>query len=191
MATNNLLPFRYFKSAIAITAVVLVLFWVAGYPVDDWAAGAVILFALLHLFSMLFRWAVAFCAKQLVNYGRKVLAKYGVNAPVQQTEERPAVWTRPLIGLVGVGFVTALAYGVGLLAGFYAFGRLGLEPLPSAFVWIAATALIIGAIGATAMLGFPALVFVTADLRRQSAGDQASRLYPMIERLSQTRLRRA
>ena len=183
MLTKNLLPIRDFKIAAVYTVAALFLLWAIGYPVDEWAAAAVVLYISLRLSGEVIIRLAAYLARLLVSYGRRVARKYGI--PVA---ENPAAKPRGRHSLLTMGVMLAtLAFtvGVALTAGFNIMAAYNLPPFPAYWGLMAWTLLALGGAGLLVAFGFPAIVFAMADIRRKDWGTGIARLQAVTEGLAQ------
>ena len=183
MISKNPISAREFGFAAMYTAVMLPLLWAIGYPVDEWAAAAVVLYISLRLSGEVIIRLAAYLARLLVGYGRRVARKHGI--PVA---ENPIAKPRGRRSLLAMGVMLAtLAFttGVALTAGFTIMAAYNLPPFPAYLGLMAWTLLALGGAGLLVAFGFPATVFAMADIRRKDWGTGIARLQAVTEGLAQ------
>ena len=183
MISKNPISAREFGFAAMYTALMLPLLSAIGYPVDEWAAAAVVLYISLRLSGEVIIRLAAYLARLLVSYGRRVARKHGI--PVA---ENPVAKPRGRHSLLAVGVMLAtLAFmtGVALTAGFTIMAAYNLPPFPAYCGLMAWTLLALGGAGLLVAFGFPAIVFAMADIRRKDWGTGIARLQAVTEGLAQ------
>ena len=184
MISKNPISAREFGFAAMYTAVMLPLLWAIGYPVDEWAAAAVVLYISLRLSGEVIIRLAAYLARLLVGYGRRVARKHGI--PVA---ENPVAKPRGRHSLLAMGVMLAtLAFtiGVALTAGFTIMAAYNLPPFPAYWGLMAWTLLALGGAGLLFAFGVPAIVFAVSDIRRKDWGTSIARLQALTEGLAQT-----
>lgn len=186
MMSENLNPTREFKIAAAYTALALLLLWAIGHPVREWTAIAIVLYIALRLTRVVIAGAVAYAARRLAGYGRRVLHKYGVPPPDDRADGPAARHSKTVLTAV-LATLVMFSTGAGLTAGFQIALMYGLSPFPSYLHWTAGALLATGALGVAAALGVPAFVFAMADIRRQGWGTGAAHLQPIAEGIARRR----
>ena len=183
MISKNPISAREFGFAAMYTAVMLPLLWAIGYPVDEWAAAAVVLYISLRLSCEVIIRLAAYLARLLVGYGRRVARKHGI-----LVAENPVAKPRGRHSLLAMGVMLAtLAFttGVALTAGFTIMAAYNLPPFPAYCGLMAWTLLALGGAGLLVAFGFPAIVFAMADIRRKDWGTGIARLQAVTEGLAQ------
>lgn len=144
---TNLLPVRDFKLAIAHTTVWMFAFWLAEYPIDDWAVTVVILYVSLWLSGAV----VSTLIRSAESYTRRVAQKAGVEI----RENSPSEYsTRDMLLIVVSGLLVGFTIvGLSLIVGIPVVSIYGLTPLPFYFNWVAWGLLLVGGFGVFLMFG--------------------------------------
>ena len=183
MISKNPISAREFGFAAMYTALMLPLLSAIGYPVDEWAAAAVVLYISLRLSGEVIIRMAAYLARLLVGYGRRVARKHGI--PVAENPvAKPCV--RHSLLAMGVMLATlAFTTGVALTAGFSIMAAYNLPPFPAYWGLMAWTLLALGGAGLLVAFGVPAIVFAMADIRRKDWGTGIARLQAITESLAQ------
>lgn len=186
MMTKTLNPTREFRTAAVYTALALLLLWAIGYPMSEWAAVAIVLYIALRLTTAVIVGVSAYAALHLAGYGRRVLQKYAVPLPDDQTADSEMRHSGPVIAAI-LAALLMLSTGVGLTVGFEVAAIYGLSPFPLYLHWTARALLATGAFGTAAALGIPTFVFLMADIRRQDWGTRTVRLQIITEGIARRR----
>ncbi len=148
---KNLLPVRDFKLAIAHTTLWMFAFWLVEYPLDDWAATAVILYVSLWLSRESVLALIYFVAKRLQGYARCVAQKAGAEL---RDDVPPADNFRDkLLSTALVLILCSTIIGLSLTIGIPVVNMYERTPLPFYFSWVAWGLLLGGGLGVLLMFG--------------------------------------
>lgn len=162
---RRLLPAAEVKLALVIGAAGLASLWVAGHPVEEWSAAAVVLYLAVRAAIAVVIGLIAVAAKALAGYGRRVLRRHGIEIPGDVPADSVSLRARVLLAVLILLAVVLTAAGGGIFASIPAMAWLEITPLAPAFHWAAWGLLGCGAICLLLLLGAPALVFLAADAR--------------------------
>ena len=175
MENIKLLVIRDFKLAIIHATVWILLFWISGHPIDEWAVTAVVLYIPLWLSIEIVLRLVSFTARRLSNYVSRAAQKAGIEFP----ERRPHGLSnkRRPIAVFLILFSTII--GLSLSVGIPAVGLVGLTPLPSYFYWAAWGFLCIGGVSLLLIFGITATLPTVVNALHGGLGSRITRSHAM------------
>lgn len=148
---KNLLPVRDFKLAIAHATLWMSAFWLVEYPIDDWAATAVILYVSLWLSRASVLTLIYSVSKRLQEYARRVAQKAGV----ELRDDLPSAdnFRDKLLSTALVLILCSTIIGLSLTIGIPVVSIYERTPLPFYFSWVAWGLLLVGGLGVLLMFG--------------------------------------
>ena len=175
---------REFTLAIACTTVCLILFAMSGYPVEEWAAAAVVLYVSLWLSKEISLGLLLFVAKRLLRYGIQAMSQ--IEPPLGDIS---AIQSSPgyrLFLAIIHSVILSVVLGASLALGIQALALLGLTPLADYFNWIGWTLLGVGIAFLTLYLAFMWLAFSTLEKMvggaARSPSEETASLYGGLEK---------
>ncbi len=175
MPNIKLLLMRDFKLAIIHATVWILLFWISGYPIDEWAVTAVVLYIPLWLSIEIVLRVVSFTARRLSNYVSRAAQRAGIEFP----ESRPHGLSNKRCPIAVFLILFSTIIGLSLSVGIPAAGLVGLTPLPSYFFWVALGFLCIGGLGLSLIFGIAATILAVVNALHEGLGPRITRSHAM------------
>lgn len=174
MPNIKLLFIRDFKLAIIHATVWILLFWISGHPIDEWAVTAVVLYIPLWLSIEIVLRVVSFTARRLSNYASRTAQRAGIEFPERQSQSLSNK-RRTIAVLILFSAIIGLSLSVGIPAA----GLFGLTPLPSYFYWAAWGFLCIGGLGLLLIFGIAATILIVVNALHEGLGPRITRSHAM------------
>ena len=175
MRNIKLLLMRDFKLAIIHATVWILLFWISGHPIDEWAVTAVVLYIPLWLSIEIVLRVVSFTARRLSNYVSRAAQRAGIEFP----ESRPQGLSNKRCPIAVFLILFSTIIGLSLSVGIPAASLVGLTPLPSYFFWVALGFLCIGGLGLSLIFGIAATILAVVNALHEGLGPRITRSHAM------------
>lgn len=175
MPNIKLLLIRDFKLAIIHATVWILLFWISGHPIDEWAVTAVVLYIPLWLSIEIVLRTVSFAAGLLSNYVSRAAQRAGIEFP----ERQPHGLSNKRRSLAAFLILFSTIIGLSLSVGIPAAGLFGLAPLPSYLSWAAWGFLCIGGLGLLLIFGIAATLLAVVNALHEDLEARITRSHAM------------
>ena len=175
MPNIKLLLIRDFKLAIIHATVWILLFWISGHPIDEWAVTAVVLYIPLWLSIEIVLRTVSFAAGLLSNYVSRAAQRAGI----EFSERQPHGLSNKRRSLAAFLILFSAIIGLSLSVGIPAAGLFGLTPLPSYLSWAAWGFLCIGGLGLLLIFGIAATLLAVVNALHEDLEARITRSHAM------------
>ena len=175
MINIKLLLIRDFKLAIIHATVWILLFWISGHPIDEWAVTAVVLYIPLWLSIEIVLRMVSFTARLLSNYASRTAQRAGI----EFSEGQPRGLSKKRRSLAVFPILFSTIIGLSSTVGIPAVGLFGLTPLPPYLGWTAWGFLCIGGLGLLLIFGIAATLLAVVNALQEDLEARITRSHAM------------